>query len=341
MLPYTVNGGWLRPLLRGTLGTILLGCPLFIVALRCEAQNLVPNPSFEVVDSCPQYPAVLGYQPGATPQHWFSFSETPDYFNACVDSAAGVPMNLFGFQQPFEGQAYSGMWTFQSEDHREMIGAALLSPLTVGETYYVSFWSNAAYGGNQTMDVGSNNLGVLFTVNPYMWVYPMPEFGLRNLAQAFSPTVLTDTMGWTLVSGVFVADSAYQYVVLGNHFSNNYSDTLSIGPGQLGMAYSFVDMVCVSQNALECALLTGFNDGVVERGALGPNPVSNELQVWFGGGYHGEVYVLDPLGRCIWQGRGNGTDRALIAVGHWAKGQYVVHWNAESGRRSLKFVVTD
>jgi hypothetical protein len=173
-----MNGGWHKRSL-----WLILCCPLFVVSHRCEAQNLVPNPSFEEIESCPQYPILTGYQVGAIPQHWFSFSDTPDYFNACVDSITSVPSNMVGYQNAFDGQAYTGMATFLPEDHREMIGAELFSPLSVGETYYASFYVNAAYGGNQPFDVGNSNIGMLFTMDPYPWITDMPEFGLRNYAQ--------------------------------------------------------------------------------------------------------------------------------------------------------------
>src|SRR5690606_6194733 len=48
MLPMAVNGGRCRA------GLLLaLCCSLFVAHLRCEAQNLVPNPSFELKDTCP------------------------------------------------------------------------------------------------------------------------------------------------------------------------------------------------------------------------------------------------------------------------------------------------
>ncbi|MBK7100692.1 MAG: hypothetical protein IPH63_02655 [Flavobacteriales bacterium] len=41
-----------------------------------------------------------------------------------------------------------------------------------------------------------------------------------NYARVYFPQILADTVDWTLVSGSFVADSAYRYVMVGNHFSN-------------------------------------------------------------------------------------------------------------------------
>jgi len=340
MLLQTMNDWWWRRAMR-----LLCCCQLFVASPRCEAQNLVPNPSFEVVDGCPQYPALLGFQPGAIPQHWFSASDTPDYFNACVDTIAGVPSNVFGFQEALDGQTYMGMATFLTDDLREMICAQMLTPLTIGETYYVSMYVNAAYGGNQPIDVGSNNIGVLFTMEPYEWVYPMPQFGLRNFAHVYSADVITDTLGWTLVSGSFVADSAYRYLVIGNHFENALTDTAFIGPSPWGIyygwAYSLVDQVCVSPNPQGCPLANGIDDTAERLIGVFPNPARHDLHVRFGESLVGEVRVMDMLGRPVWRGGGGGMDRMTLRVADWAKGQYVLQWMAADGMRSFKFVIAE
>ncbi|MBK9599335.1 MAG: hypothetical protein IPO60_13715 [Flavobacteriales bacterium] len=69
----------------------------------------------------------------------------------------------------------------------------------------------------------------------------MADFPLGDFAQVYSQAVVADTLNWDLVSGSFVADSAYQYVVIGNHFRNALTDTLPVGPYLGGVAYHFVD----------------------------------------------------------------------------------------------------
>ena len=159
----------------GAAHCVELCCLLLVAALRCEAQNLVPNPGFEEVDSCPQWPLVLNYSPGARPTHWYTCSESPEYFNACVDTMAGVPSNLVAYQPAFEGQAYSGLYTYVSNGEvREMIGVELTSPLDSGEIYYVSFRANAAFGGEIHWPTrANNNMGVLFTMHADEWLFEM------------------------------------------------------------------------------------------------------------------------------------------------------------------------
>ncbi len=320
-------------------------CSLFVASPRCEAQNLVMNPSFEQIDSCPVSPALTGFQPGAIPDHWFSASDTPDYYNACVDSITSVPWNIVGFQEAFDGQAYTGMATFLPDGYREMAGVELLSPLIIGATYYASFYANATHGGIQPFDIGCSNIGVLFTVDPYEWEYNMPEFGLRNYSQVYSANVITDTLGWTLVSGSFVADSAYRYLVVGNHFDNAHTDTAFIAPdpsgNYYGWAYTLVDQLCVSPNPQGCPMATGVIELSGANAGVFPNPVKGELHAYFGEKLAGIIRVVDLLGRPVWMGSAAGKDQLDLPVANWAKGQYVLNWIGKGGRRSFKFVIVE
>ena len=87
-------------------------CWLTIVLSRGAcAQNLVPNPSFEDADTCA---VQLGYLPNGIPAHWTSFSNTPDYYRSCVPNGSvnGVPQAFLVYQYPFEGESFSGIYTY-------------------------------------------------------------------------------------------------------------------------------------------------------------------------------------------------------------------------------------
>jgi hypothetical protein len=222
-----------------------------------------------------------------------------------------------------------------------MIGAELTSVLVVGTTYYASMWVNAGAGGvgGPTFGVCSNNIGMLFTMDPYYWVTGMPPFGLRNYAQVYHPEVVTDTAGWTLVSGSFVADSAYRYIVIGNHFTdaNTLLDTIAVG--LYNQAYMPVDAICVSVDPTGCPLATGVPLGSSSTPGLYPNPAIGAVQVsGLGAGYE-DAWVVDPLGRVVWSGTVRGEEKVAIDVGVWPMGQYVLLLHGEGGRHSIRFVV--
>src|SRR5580698_4984039 len=119
-------------------------CLLSATALHAQfgcMSNLVPNPSFEYSTGCPNdfsqtYLAVPWFQPTAG---------TPDYYNACANTGTGpgsfgVPDNWAGNLNAHTGEAYMGEYVFSIDGYREYIEAPLVSPLTAGHTYSVSFY---------------------------------------------------------------------------------------------------------------------------------------------------------------------------------------------------------
>lgn len=335
MLSNTLNSS---RLLQGFVPVV--ACLLFFVTPRCEAQNLVVNGSFEEIDSCPQYPALLGYQLGARPTGWFSAWLTPDYFNACVDTVSSVPLNLFSYQPAEDGQAYSGFFSFLVEDGRELIASELEQPLEVGQTYYCSFWVNAAAGDYFVLRAGSNNVGLLFTMSADPWTYSpwTPDFEIRNFAQVHSAEVITDTVAWTLVSGSFVADSAYRYVVVGNQFNNENTEVELFDTGNPNVAYVFVDNICVSTNPLGCPLATGYVDGQQRPFRIGPNPCSEQLNIELLEPMR-KLRVLDVTGRRVLEQEITSRNKMTVDLSEQPNGVYLIQFEGNGVRYSEHIVV--
>lgn len=322
---------------------VLLGGLLFMAPLRCEAQNLVPNPGFEETDSC-----TFGLGLGAV-HDWFTASGTPDLFQSCQPYGNGVPLNLLTFQYPFEGENYVGFFTYYAngpEEQREWIMAPLLSPLVPGQTYYCSFRANAAFGGNAQYPMiwlASNRVGLLFTTYERHWLQGNPYPVAMNQAQVQYSQVLTDTVGWTLVSGSFVADSAYTYVMVGNFFNNALTDTVHFAPeGDPWLwhpwGYTLVDEVCVSLNPEGCELGQAVAGLESTRPYVYPNPAIGQLFIGHAAGR--EAVVRDMLGRSLWRGKVQ-DDHFVLDVSKWARGTYVLWVDGSGMNEVVKFVLAE
>ncbi|MBK9420850.1 MAG: T9SS type A sorting domain-containing protein [Flavobacteriales bacterium] len=318
-----------------------LGCLLLGISPRCEAQNLVPNPSFEQIDSCPQYPTYFGFQENSSPQYWSKRLDTPDYYASCigsVDTLPGIPLNVFGYQYAQDGGAYIGMASFLEFDLREMVKVELTEALIVGQTYYGSFWVNAAYGGPQQVGYGCSNFGMLLsTIEPAFVGYPQ-TLTLPNRAQVYSSQVISDTANWTLVSGSFVADSAFRYLVLGNHFDNAHTAVDMLGPGY-DRAYTLVDAVCLSHSPLGCPLATAIIEEVTGAITLTPNPAQHEIKAIWGNLNVSKLVVLDALGRIRLVDSVVELNEKVLHVDSWAAGVYHLILESPYGRQEKKFVV--
>src|SRR2546430_2149514 len=138
---------------------------LFSSLLFCgivEAQNLVPNPSFEDTVACP-----TGISQVYNAAGWFSVetSCTPDYMNRCSSSiGVEVPSNVCGYQEPHTGDGYCALISYDLNGpnwYRELIGANLISPMQTGVKYYISFYTS--FGGTCYAAVAIDKIGVLFS----------------------------------------------------------------------------------------------------------------------------------------------------------------------------------
>ncbi len=292
-----VNNGWPG----AGLGCVL-GCLLFITTFRCEAQgNLVPNPSFEETDTCF---SGLGFTAEYHPTSWMSFSPSPDHLMGCQPDGwlTDVPYNIFTYQQAKDGMAYCGMWSFARQfiNTREMVGVRLTEPLVVGETYYASMYVNAGYGGSEEPGLAIDRFGMVFSVDSFgLNNAANPTFALRNYAHVFSQEVILDTADWVFLEGSLVADSAYQFLVIGNHFADALTDTVRIGPGY-PWAYLLVDQVCVSATP-EC-LTVGVDTGQpVQRPWLCVDQGAEKLTISGLGHGRYEVFIFNAQGLMVEQ----------------------------------------
>lgn len=324
---------------------LALGCLLFVSAPRCEAQNLVPNPGFEETDTCQ---AILGL--GGI-HDWYSAYLTPDHLQSCLPygSVNGLPLNFVTFQHAFDGNACAGILTYleiTGEEQREWLIVPLLQPMVPGQTYYCSMRANAAFGGNEQYPqiwLANSHVGMLFTTYDRHWYWGDPYPEPLNTAQVFYPQVLTDTVGWTLVSGSFVADSAYTYLMIGNFFSNTLTDTMHFAdPSSVfpwyPRGYTLIDGVCVSANPNDCDMGQSVEEQEADLMVVYPNPARDVFSVRNGNGV--QARVRDALGRLVWQGTVQGDDWGL-QVAEWSRGSYVLQLERATERLNFKFVLID
>src|SRR3954468_1981097 len=82
---------------------------LFLVAhsFSILAQNLVPDPGFEIVR---RIPSKQNNSINCT-KNWTQTNGGGDYYHKDGDRHAGVPHNIFGRQKPHSGKAYGGICT--------------------------------------------------------------------------------------------------------------------------------------------------------------------------------------------------------------------------------------
>lgn len=212
------------------------------------AQNLVPNFSFEEYNTCPDNISQVNYL-----KYWKTYRPTPDYFNSCsFSSYVSVPYNMAVYQCPANGNSYCGFWAFHSgiNNLREYIGCKLIDSLELNKKYFISIKFNLSNNSN----CGINKIGVLLTTKPYDINY----ISFTNKAHLFSQNVIVDSLNWNIITGSFISDSIYKYIIVGNLFCDSLT-TVNKFVDSTCLSYYLVDDVCISDDSLTCIIMDGQN----------------------------------------------------------------------------------
>jgi hypothetical protein len=295
--------------------------------VSCEAQNLVNNPSFEVYDTCPTMINNNAPDQVAHATGWYSSLGSPDYFNACVPAGPeiSVPSNFVGNQTAYNGNAYCGFITYMtSVFYREIISSQLVSPMVVGQKYYVTLHVN--YSGVFSFRCcPQDKIGALFSTIQYTITSPPP---INNFAHIYSTTLISDTLNWVKITGTFIADSSYQYINLGSFFDNAHTDTVNLEPNSYN--YYYVDGICVSTDSLTCNNTEGMSDNSVtdEIVIVYPNPSSGKVFIESNGISEKQVAinVYNVLGqRVAYNNTNSKLNRVELDVSNLAEGMYLLY----------------
>ncbi|MBI4645484.1 MAG: T9SS type A sorting domain-containing protein [Bacteroidia bacterium] len=188
-----------------------------------------------------------------------------------------VPHTSGGFQNAFDGNAFCGFYTHISgptgaPNYREYIGTKLTTDLIIGQKYFVSFKLNMP----NSLECATNNIGALFSTIPYSETNPLPFY---STPQIITYQIITDTLNWANISGSFISDSAYKYIILGGFYSDSNTDTIVYNGQTFCIAYYFIDMVCVSTDSLSCTFPDIINKVFLSKEdvKIYPNPANKSV----------------------------------------------------------------
>lgn len=245
---------------------LLTTCLAVAFAAVCSAQtpdNMVYNGSFEENRECPQRIDALGIMRGVD-AWWQPTAGSSDYFNVCGGRECTVPRNKMGNQEAHSGEAYCGIYCSQY-DYREYLQTELREPLKAGRTYRVTFYVSLADKSPHAMatigaaftperllsnnsDILKNHENISENVSIASFIVPQVLNPVGNL--------LSDTKGWTEITGTFKAEGGELYMTIGNFADFNHSGVADIfnSTAVLQGAYYYIDdvsVVCLDCNVVE------------------------------------------------------------------------------------------
>ena len=209
--------------------------------------NLVPNPGFEIYDTCP-----YNYSQIKFAKKWFSpNTATPDYFNACASPTTyfSVPSNVFGNSFAHTGNGMVGFYCFDfvTPLYREYLSVRLTTPLVNNQKYFISFFIKLP----DSIRYATNRLHAYFGdsihKNSYDTINIIPQVA------SFLPGFYNNKTVWTKVKGSFTALGTEKFIYIG-YFKHPFTnDSLYVGGGSYfgyNNTYYYLDDVCVTTDSL-------------------------------------------------------------------------------------------
>lgn len=220
----------------------------FCTTVFCNAQNLIPDSSFENNKAIPTEFSAIGNsntwsRVGMGTTDLFSESNKRKGKYSMVD----IPQNAMGFQFPHSGKSYAGFFLFSHGDYREYLQTPLTEPLKKGKTYQLSLYINLANYAQTSID----QIGFYFDKEE-------KHFSTSDVLENTEPVYIklgkssSDTSKWRQVSGRYRARGGETYIVIGSFHINKIRRTGFSFPKNLRTpvnkhsmrdAYYFVDDV--------------------------------------------------------------------------------------------------
>lgn len=316
-----------------------------------SGQNLVPNFSFEEYLDCPTMEDQVEFATGWSKYSTSNINSTPDYFNSCAPSnGPGVPQSYICYQLDHRNcTAYMGLATWNSSfaNYREHIGIQLSEPLVLGQEYYLSFHTvmGGVTSGSDYIDSPSNNIGLRLSTVAYSPSNPAP---IDNFAHLRSQSIISDTLNWVRVSGSIVADSTYNYLMLGNFYDDANTDTTTLICGSctnLG-SYYLIDDVCISTDSVLCngglkdlsCVVSVEEYSFNEEFSLYPNPANDLVTVQNNSNTPFDIEIYNSIGQLLYREQNVNSEVVRLDISLYGNGLMFIKTISQHGQHRLKLL---
>jgi hypothetical protein len=223
---------------------------ILFFSYKISAQNMVINSSFEKYSQCPSgFSQITRALTCTAPR-----GNLGEYFNSCsTDPAYSVPyQGGNNYQEAHFGDAYIACFMFHGigSSYREYVQMELFTYLTNNSFYYVEFWANRAKGTSGGK-YAVNNIGLSFQsdftdTTHYSWGVPALLPYNADIMKYTNP-IITDTLNWVKINGIYRSNGTEKYVILGNFFPDSETDTIDMLDGNSSASAYFFDDVLVEE----------------------------------------------------------------------------------------------
>ena len=229
---------------------------ILCLSTSCFAQNLIPNPSFEVHSICPDQLDEL-YQVSG----WYKPSiGTSDAFSDCGQAWPGevsVPENISGFQHARTGNSYLGFiaasFDSPATNYREYAQVKLKDTLKENHYYIVSYYISLADNSNY----GVNKIGVALSDTSFFYQIDH-NLPLSPSSETNPSLIYTDSTKWTEVRDTILATGTERYLTIGCFQPDSNLSKIAT-TGTFPYSYYYVDDISLAFHCAKANLDFGYD----------------------------------------------------------------------------------
>lgn len=250
-------------------------------------ENLIPNGSFELSDTCDGAKSCSLIEP-AVP--WFVPTNcTSDLFHSCSDGICTVP---YGEIFPFDGEGMAGQFVRgeAGDETREYIAVHLLSPLEQDSLHELTI--RLRYGGGNGTAIGS--FGAYFSQDSTI-DYSLNHhlFELIPQLQRNPDSIMDDPNIWYEWTDTLSASGGENFIMLGNFL--NDANTPFHQPSWNPGSYYFIDDVRLTKISKPNSV-----QDMDLRFGVAPNPAADRMGLTYSGNLRpSKIRLLSIDGRMV------------------------------------------
>lgn len=206
-------------------------------------QNLVPNGSFEDYTTCPNNAGQVNYA-----NHWFDpTNSSSDYFNSCCSNGiAGIPSNLYGYKNAYDGNAMMGFGMYGGSAYpndREYIAVKLTEKLDSNISYCFSCYLSLA----GSWKFACNGFGICL-LDDTVGIYNYYLNTINYSTSFIDNTIIKDTSIWEKIETRFINKKQNaRYLIIGNFYNDANITTSIINNTAFDISYYYIDKVALTK----------------------------------------------------------------------------------------------
>jgi gliding motility-associated-like protein len=280
---------------------LIMFLPLWIFSFKVLSQNLVSNSSFENIKSIKCSFSTPNQNLNDYVNDWSTptIGSTDIWFYDSTNNK-NCSQNLFiNGIRPRSGQICLGLYSFSqiARNYREYAQVKLNKPLVKGKSYIAKFY---VLLNKKLSSVSSNKLGMYFSADAIKAQDPQNQSAIlaAKQSQVYEEKIIHNNSDWVEIKSCFTATESFNYLTIGNFFTDEETSVSQPNGLVSKDAYYFVDDVSVEELTFDLPTVNLGNDTTLCSNQTLTFKFDNQnYKIQWQDGSNDEIYEIKSAGK--------------------------------------------